>query len=340
MPERNFASDNNSAICPEAFAALEAANHGHSQAYGTDGTTLEATELMQQVFETDCQVYFAFTGSAANSLAIAHLCRSYEAAICHESAHLHLGECGGPEFFGGGTKLITVPGDGGQLDGAGIQQAAEARQGDFQFPQARSVSFTQATECGTVYSLEKLGELIKLAHGLKLHVHMDGARLANAVAHLGCKPAEATWRLGVDVLSFGGTKNGLAIGEAVVFFNRDLAGDFRYRWKQSGQVASKMRFVTAPWIGLLQTGAWLRNARHANACAARLDAALRQLDGISLPYAREANSVFARMPAAMAERLIQRGWRLTRMPGGLTRFTCSWDTSTQDLDALIADLAG
>lgn len=335
---RGFASDNNSRICPEAWDALERANQGHAPAYGFDSYTEQAAGSIGKIFATDCDVFFTFTGSAANSLAVAHLCRSYELVICHEMAHLELGECGGLEFFSGGSKIVTAAGTDGQLDEAGIRSAFQARHGDFQYPAARAVSLTQATEIGTVYSLEKLKALADLCHQLGLWVHMDGARLANALVHLDCDPADVTWRAGIDVLSFGGTKNGLAAGEAVVFFNRELAKGFRYRWKQSGQVASKMRFLTAPWCGYLESGAWLRNAKHANQCAARLEMGLKQVTGVTLLFPRQANSVFVQLSRELEEGLRNKGWVVTLMPGGTARFTCSWDTQQEDIDALLSDL--
>ncbi len=335
--ERNFASDNNSGICPEAWEAMTLANQGHSPAYGFDPCTKEAQEQIGEIFETDCASFLTFTGSAANCLAVAQLCRSHEAIICHDGAHLDLGECGGPEFFSGGAKVIATAGANGQLHRAGIEQVVLARRGDFQYPRVAAVSVTQATEMGTVYCLEHLERLVELSHALGLHVHMDGARFANALVSLGCSAADLTWRVGIDVLSFGGTKNGLALGEAVVFFNKELARNFNYRWKQAGQVASKMRFLAAPWVGFLKSGAWLRNARHANACAARLTTGLRDLDGVSLMFPCEANSVFLRIEPSLAEALVGRGWRMAAMPNQATRLVCSWDTQETDVDELLED---
>ena len=335
--ERNFASDNNSGICPEAWEAMTVANQGHSPAYGSDSYTAEARDQICEIFETDCESFLTFTGSAANCLAVAQLCRSHDAIICHESAHLDLGECGGPEFFSGGAKVIATPGDNGQLHPAGVEEVVLARRGDFQYPQVGAVSVTQAAEMGTVYSLDHLTELVELAHFLGLHVHMDGARFANALVGLGCSAADMTWRVGIDVLSFGGTKNGLALGEAVVFFNKELARSFKYRWKQAGQVASKMRFLAAPWVGFLKSGAWLRNARHANACAARLAAGLQDLEGISLLFPCEANSVFLAIEPPLAESLAGRGWQMAAMPNKTTRLVCSWDTRDADIEELLQD---
>ena len=335
--DRNFASDNNSGICPEAWEAMTLANQGHSPAYGFDSYTAEAQEQICEIFEIDCESFLTFTGSAANCLAVAQLCRSHEAIICHESAHLDLGECGGPEFFSGGAKVIATSGDNGQLHPAGVEEVVLARRGDFQYPQVGAVSVTQAAEMGTVYSLEHLTKLVELSHFLGLHVHMDGARFANALVRLGCSAGDMTWRVGIDVLSFGGTKNGLAVGEAVVFFNKELARRFKYRWKQAGQVASKMRFLAAPWVGFLKSGAWLRNARHANACATRLAAGLRNLEGVSLVFPCEANSVFLEIKPSLAESLAGRGWHMAEMPNNTTRLACSWDTQDADIEELLQD---
>ncbi len=335
--DRNFASDNNSGICPEALEAMTLANQGHSPAYGFDPYTTEARAQICEIFETDCEPFLTFTGSAANCLAVAQLCKSHESIICHDSAHLDLGECGGPEFFSGGAKVIPTAGANGQLHPAEVEQVALARRDDFQYPRVGAVSLTQATEMGTVYSLEHLKRLVELSHILGLHVHMDGARFANAMVSLGCSAADMTWRLGIDVLSFGGTKNGLAVGEAVVFFNKELAESFKYRWKQAGQVASKMRFLAAPWVGFLKSGAWLRNARHANACAARLAAGLQDLAGVSLRFLSEANSVFLEIEPSLTRALAERGWQMAAMPNKTTRLVCSWDTQEGDVDELLKD---
>ena len=215
------------------------------------------------MFETDCEVFFAFNGTAANSLALASLCQSYHAVICCQSAHVETDECGAPEFFSNGSKLVVAESIDGKLTPAAIQQIATKRH-DIHYPKPRAVTISQSTETGRVYTVEELRALSSVCrkHGLRLH--MDGARFANACASLGCSPADLTWRSGVDVLCFGGTKNGMAVGEAILFFNRKLAEDFDYRCKQAGQLASKMRFLAAPWVGMLESGAWLRNAIHAN----------------------------------------------------------------------------
>ena len=264
---QHFASDNYAGICPEALEALIAANNsGHEPAYGDDSWTNQVCDRLRDLFQTDCEVFFVFNGTAANSLALASLCQSYHSVICHELAHIETDECGGPEFFSGGSKLLTAPGIGGKLTPDAIE-AVVTRRADIHYPKPKVVTLTQSTEVGTVYTVEEVRAIAAIAKRRHLKVHMDGARFANAVAALDVHPSEITWRAGVDVLCFGGTKNGLPVGEAVVFFDRSLADDFAYRLKQAGQLASKMRFISAPWLGLLDNDVWLRNARHANAMA-------------------------------------------------------------------------
>mgnify|MGYP003412357418 CR=1 FL=1 len=252
---QQFASDNCAGICPEALQALLAANAGDAPGYGEDDWTRRVSDRLRALFETDCDVYFVFNGTAANSLALASLCQSYHSVICHELAHVETDECGGPEFFSNGSKLLTVRGEGGKLTPEAVRETI-LRRSDIHFPKPRVVTLTQATEVGTVYRPAEVTAIAELAHAHGLRVHMDGARFCNAAAALGAAPAEITWRAGVDVLCFGGTKMGLPVGEAVVFFDRRLSEDFAWRCKQAGQLASKMRFLSAPWLGLLEGGGW------------------------------------------------------------------------------------
>ncbi len=225
---QQFASDNYSGICPEAWAAMAEANRGHERAYGDDQWTARASDYFRQLFETDCEVFFAFNGTAANSLALAALCQSYHSVICSETAHVETDECGAPEFFSNGSKLLLAQTEVGKLTPASIRDIALKRQ-DIHYPKPRVVTLTQATEVGTVYRPDELKAISATCKELGLHLHMDGARFSNACAFLGCSPAELSWKAGVDVLCFGGTKNGMAVGEAILFFNRDLAEDFDYR---------------------------------------------------------------------------------------------------------------
>jgi threonine aldolase len=335
---RQFASDNYAGICPEAWAALAEANQGHAPGYGDDPWTARAADLIRDVFETDCEVFFVFNGTAANSLALASCCQSYHSIICHELAHVETDECGAPEFFSNGTKVLTVPGAQGKITPAEVERAVKKRS-DIHYPKPRAVTVTNATEVGTVYTPDELKAVWAKAKSFGLKMHMDGARFANAVASLGVKPKEITWQCGVDVLCFGGTKNGAPVGDAVVFFNRDLAHEFDYRCKQAGQLASKMRFLSAPWVGMLRDGAWLRHASHANRMAQLLHAAIKDIPGLSLLFPPQANAVFVEMPAPVIEGLRARGWRFYTFIGqGGCRLMCSWDTTEEDVRALVGDL--
>jgi threonine aldolase len=336
---RHFASDNYAGMCPEALEAMLKANAGHETSYGDDSWTSKASDLIRDIFEINCEVFFVFNGTSANSLSLAALCQSYHSILCHEIAHIEASECGAPEFFANGTKVLLLGGAEGKINPKVIEAAVKKRT-DIHYPKPRALSLTQATEVGTVYSLDDLRELAEAARRFDLRIQMDGARFANAVVSLGLAPKEVTWKAGVDVLCFGGTKNGIAVGEAVVFFNRQLAKEFDYRCKQGGQLASKMRFLSAPWVGMLQDGAWLRHATHSNAMARRLEAALCDVPGVSVSYPVQTNAVFAKIPPAVVDALHQRGWHFYTNVGGWeeSRLMCSWDTTPEDVDTFAADL--
>ena len=335
---RHFASDNYAGICPEAWNALAEANHGHVSSYGDDEWTTRAADQLRDLFETRCEVFFTFNGTAANSLSLASMCQSYHSILCHETAHVETDECGAPEFFSNGTKVLLLPGENGKIDPTGIERMVKKRS-DIHYPKPHAVSLTQATELGTVYSVDEIRSVWAQCkkHGLRLH--MDGARFANAVASLGVTPKEITWQAGVDVLCFGGTKNGMPVGEAVVFFNLELAREFDYRCKQAGQLASKMRFLSAPWVGMLKDGAWLKRATHANDMAALLEKGLSTLPELRVLFPRQANAVFVQLPAGKADKLRATGWKFYTFIGqGGCRFMCAWDTQPADVHALVADL--
>jgi threonine aldolase len=333
-----FASDNYAGICPEAWEAMAAANSGYAASYGDDAWTGRACELLREIFETDCEVFFVFTGTAANSLALASLCHSYHSIICHETSHVETDECGASEFFSNGTKVLLVSGPDGKVDLDSVEHTVRKRS-DIHYPKPRALSITQATELGTLYSTGELRAVGDRSRDLSLKVHMDGSRFANAVAALGATPAELTWKAGVDVLCMGGAKNGMALGEAVIFFNRDLACEFDYRCKQAGQLASKMRFLAAPWVGLLESGAWLRNAAHANRCARLLAEQAVRVPGVRLMFPSEANAVFLEIPPRVIDGLRERGWRFyTFIGSGGARFMCSWETTEDDVAALVTDM--
>ena len=335
---QQFGSDNYSGICPEAWAAMAEANRGHERAYGEDSWTQRAADHFRRLFETDCEVFFVFNGTAANSLALAASCQSYHSVICAETAHVETDECGAPEFFSNGSKLLLARTVQGKLTPPAIREVALKRQ-DIHYPKPRVVTLTQATEVGTVYRPAEVRAISQVCRELGLSLHMDGARFANACAFLGCSPAELSWRAGVDVLCFGGTKNGMAVGEAILFFNKALAEDFDYRCKQAGQLASKMRYLSAPWVGMLENGAWLRHAGHANRCARLLAELVADVPGVELMFPVEANGVFLQLSETAIRRLTDRGWRFyTFIGAGGARLMCSWDTEEARVRELAADI--
>ncbi|HZL50669.1 MAG TPA: low specificity L-threonine aldolase [Terracidiphilus sp.] len=334
---QQFASDNYAGICPEAWSASEGANQGHATSYGDDPWTARASDAFRELFECECDVYFVFNGTAANSLALASLCQSYHGVICCDQAHVETDECGAPEFFSNGSKLLVAPSADGKLTPAAIRELATKRQ-DIHYPKPRAVTLTQSTETGRVYTLAELGAISDECKTHRLSLHMDGARFANACASLGCRPAELTWKSGVDVLCFGGTKNGMAVGEAVLFFDRKLATDFDYRCKQAGQLASKMRFLSAPWVGMLESGAWLRNASHANQCAQYFAQQIADIPGVRLAGPVEANAAFLEASEALLNRVRERGWRFYSFIGGAARIMFAWDTDLARVDEFCRDL--
>lgn len=338
LPRWEFASDNTSGICPEAWEALTEANAGFSPSYGNDSCTRKAADLFREVFETDCQVFFVFNGTAANSLALSSLCRSYHSVICHESAHIETDECGAPEFFSNGTKILLGSGANGKLSTDTVQHLITKRS-DIHYPRVKVLSLTQPTELGTVYQPAEIKTLSALAASHHLKVHMDGSRFGVAVDHLGLSPAEITWRAGVDVLCLGGTKLGIGTGEVILFFDTSLAEEFAYRCKQSGQLASKMRFLAAPWRKMLASGGWLHGAAHSRRCALLLEDLLRAVPGVEILYPVEANSVFLRMPENYHTCLKAHGWQYYVFIGGGARLMCSWATREEDIRQLVADLS-
>ena len=333
-----FASDNTAAVCPPALAALAAANIETDVSYGDDKWTRRLIGRIRELFETDCDVFLVFNGTAANALALAQLCRSYHAVVCHEFAHCQTDECGAPEFFSGGAKLIPIQGLNGKLEVDSVRPALQ-RYGDVHSSKPRVLSITQATEFGTLYQQREIEALSAFARENSLFLHMDGARFANAVAALKCAPKTITWQAGIDVLCFGGTKNGTAAGELVIFFRKELAVEFDYRVKQAGQLASKMRFLAAPWVGLLDANVWLDNARHANECAKKLARKLTDALGTGAVFPCEASATFFRLPEQIVRALNDRGWRFYKfIEPDVYRLMCSWATSENDIEDFVADV--
>ncbi len=329
-PSRSFASDNNAGVHPEVLRAVVAANRGHVVGYGDDPYTASVEQKFKQRFGADIGVFFVFNGTAANCLGLKALTNSYHAVICGEAAHIYSDECGAPEKFTG-CKLIPVPVTNGKLT---VESVSHAYHGidDPHHVQPRVISITQATEVGTVYQPEEIKALARFAHQRGMFLHMDGARIANAAASLGQTLRQATRDLGVDVLSFGGTKNGAMGAEAVVFFDRKLAHDFLYLRKQGMQLASKMRFISAQFDALFTGDLWHKSAQHANRMARLLQKQLSAIPQVKVVYKVEANGVFAKIPRAAIARLQKRYFfYVWNEQQSVVRWMCSFDTTEQDV---------
>jgi threonine aldolase len=338
VERHGFASDNVAPICPEAWAALQEANENYVPSYGEDNWTARVCGRVRDLFETDCDVYFVFTGTAANALSLAQLCKSFQSVICHQHSHMQTDECGACEFFTGGSKLLLAGGADGKIDITQVE-ALLARQNDVHSHKTGAISIAQATEFGTVYAHDEIGAIADLARTHQLFLHMDGARFANAIASLNCAPKAITWEAGVDVLCFGGTKNGAAVGELLIFFDKKISREFDYRAKQAGQLGSKMRFLAAPWLGLLTGNIWLRNAQHANRAANVLASRLQKEAAIESVFPVEANAVFVSMDERLASGLHARGWRFYKfIEPHVYRLMCSWSTTEEEISSFIADI--
>jgi threonine aldolase len=336
-PGYQFASDNTAGICPEAWAALESANQGYAPSYGEDPWTREACSLLRALFEApDAEVFFVLNGTASNSLSLSQLVRSHHGILCHETAHVRSDECGAPAFFSGGAGLLGVSGTHARIEVDALRAALVAGR-DLHAPKPRALTLSQSTEWGTCYRPAQIAALAAVAHEHGLLVHMDGARFANALAgQAAVSASQLTWRCGVDVLSLGGTKNGLSTTEAALFFDPALAREFEYRVKQGGQLASKMRFQTCQWQAVLSNGAWLRHAAHANAMAQELAQSL-SASGARITQPVEANAVFLDLEPARAAALQAAGWHFHLMPGAGWRLMCSWATRPSEIEAFVRD---
>ncbi|MEA2198228.1 MAG: threonine aldolase [Solirubrobacteraceae bacterium] len=329
---RGFASDNRAGIHPAVLEAIAAANEGHAASYGHDDGTERLQGRFREHFGEAARAFPVFNGTAANVLSLRAACRPWQAAICAESAHLNVDEGGAPEAIAG-VKLLTIPGTDGKLTPELVIKTATARRGDEHQVQARIVSVSQSTELGTVYSVDELAALVEAAHAHGLLLHVDGARLSNAAAALDVPLRALTTDVGVDIVSFGGTKNGLLAAEAVVFLNPEPADGFLYLRKQSLQLASKMRFLAAQLDALLSDELYLRLAAHANAMAARLAAAVEDVNGVTITRPVEANAVFAILPRGATERLQDEfAFYVWDEQTGEVRWMCSWDTTPEDVD--------
>jgi threonine aldolase len=337
-PTRSFASDNNAGVHPEVLEAIARANQGHVVAYGDDPYTRSAIAKFEEHFGSGIEVFFTFNGTGANVLSLQSLNRPYHAVLCSDYAHIYTDECGAPEKHTG-CKLIPLPHQDGKITVDSVRHAYHGI-GDQHHVQARVISITQSTEMGTVYQPEEIRALADFAHENNMFLHVDGARIANAVVTIGQTLRQATRDLGVDVLSFGGTKNGIMGGEAVVFFNREFAADFLYLRKQGMQLASKMRFIAAQFEALLTDDLWRRSAEHANRMARVLEAEVRKISRVRVVWKVEANGVFAQIPEAaiakIKERYLFYPWIEEEC---IVRWMCSFDTTEEDVKDFVKVVA-
>lgn len=346
----NFASDNVYGVHPAILKALEHANSGTASSYGGDDLTARAEERLKEIFECDLRAFLVTTGTAANGLSLSAITPGYGAIICNAEAHISVDECNSPEMFTGGAKIIGLTGAGGKITPAQVEKTLKGFIRGEHDPKPRGVSITNATELGTVYSPSEVKAFSDLIRGRNMKLHMDGARFANAVAGLGVSPAELTWKSGVDVLSFGATKNGAMMLEAVVFFDLALAEDFAYRRMRSGQLISKSRYLGAQMLAYLEDGLWLENASRANALAQKLAKGFTRFNTIRIPNEVQANEVFAVMPRTLYDRLLASGakfydWMPDSLGDGISedeifaRFVLSFATPEGEVDQLLELIA-
>jgi len=335
----DYRSDNTGRAAPEILEALIRANHDTALGYGADEWTATLQRRFSELFETAVRVFPVATGTAANALSLASLGPSWGIVYCSEVAHINTAEANATGFFGGGIKLAAIGGEHGRISADRLAEAlAGIAPGQIHRGQPSAVNLTQATDLGGVYTLDQIRAVVEVARARGLKLHMDGARFANALARLGCAPAEATWRAGIDIMSFGATKNGGALCDAIVVFAPDIAEIVAVQLRRAGQVWSKMRFASAQLIAYVENGLWLDMARASNAVAARIAAGLHDVPGARLLAPVEANEIFLELPSTTMDALEADGFQFYRRSRGLARFVCRFDTSEAEADALLAAL--
>ncbi|MDC3360020.1 low specificity L-threonine aldolase [Candidatus Thioglobus sp.] len=335
-----FASDNVTSACPEVMDAVIAANSGIAGSYGDDEWSLALKNRLSEIFETEVEVFLAVTGTASNALALSALAPVFGKIYCHELSHINTDECGAPELFTGGAKLIPMRSSNGRIDAGDLAETIRGS-GNVHVTQPSVVSVTMSCETGTVYQLDEIKAISKIAHDNKMSVHMDGARFANALVSLDVSPAEMTWKSGVDVLTLGGTKNGCLAAEAVIFFKPEMVGNFPFLHKRSGQLLSKMRFISSQLEAYLTDDVWLRNARHANAMAKILSEGLDSFANIKLAYPTQSNEVFVHLPRDVIDYLNSSGYDINEeeLDGKAVRFVTAWNSELKDINDLLDTLA-
>ena len=337
----DFRSDNTRGAAAEILSALSAANDGPRTPYGEDAQTQQVEAKLKEIFETDLAAFLVATGTAANSLGLAVLTPPWGVIYCHEEAHIAVDECGGPEFYTGGGKLVTLPSADGRISAAQLEALLPAGQGFVHRAQPAAVSLTQATEAGTCYRPAQIGAIAEVTRRFGLRLHMDGARFANALVFLGVSPAEITWRVGVEVLTFGVSKNGALAAEVVILFDRRLATEFAYRRKRAGHLISKGRLLCAQVDAYLRNDLWLKLARHANAMAQQLATGLSHLPGVRLVNPTEGNEVFVQLPEPVIQALTAAGFQFYRWPedhSTTLRLVTAFDTTPKEVAALLASV--
>ena len=334
-----FASDNVTSACPEVMDALIEANSGISGSYGDDEWSSILKTKLSEVFETDLEVYLAVTGTASNALALSALAPVFGKIYCHELSHINTDECGAPELFTGGAKLNPMRSSNGRISSRELSEIVRGS-GNVHVTQPSVVSITQSCETGTVYQIQDIREISEVAHELNMSVHMDGARFANALVSLNVSPAEMTWKSGVDVLTLGGTKNGCLAAEAIIFFKPEMVGDFPFLHKRSGQLLSKMRFISSQLNAYVSDDVWIRNAKHANSMAKILSKGLNHFSNIELAYPTESNEVFVHLPRDVIDYLNNSGYDVNEeeLDGKAVRFVTAWDTKLEEINNLLDKL--
>jgi Threonine aldolase len=331
-----FTSDNVTSACPEVMDAVIAANSGIAESYGDDQWSSRLQTKLSEIFETDVIVFPAVTATASNALALSVLTPVFGKIYCHELSHINTDECGAPEFFTGGAKLIPMRSSNGRIDASDLSQTIRGA-GNVHVPQPAVVSITQSCETGTVYQIDEIQAISKIARKHKMSIHMDGARFANALASLDVSPAEMTWKSGVDVLTLGGTKNGCLAAEAIIFFKPAMVGNFPYLHKRSGQLLSKMRFISSQLEAYVTDDLWIRNAQHANSMAKILSEGLNAFSNIELAYPTQSNEVFVYLPRELIDYLNNAGYDINEeeLDGKAVRFVTAWNSELKDVDRLL-----
>ena len=331
-----FASDNVAGACPEVLDAILKANDGDSTPYGNDQISTELQDKFSEIFEKDVIVFPTASGTAANALALSTMTPSFGNIYCHKLSHINTDECGAPEFYTGGGKLIALQGVHGKITANELDQSIGGK-GIVHHTQPSSVSITQVCETGEVYQIDEIKKISDVAHNHNLNMHMDGARFANALVSLDVTPAEMTWKSGIDVLSFGAKKNGCLAAEAIIFFKKDLVGNTAFLMKRAGHLLSKMRFVSAQLDAYISNDVWLKNARHANKMGKRLSEGLNNYSDINLSYPTEANEVFATFPRNKIDHLNSEGYTINEdeWDGKAVRLVAAWNTKDNDVDEFL-----